>query len=108
MIKIGLVYFNDDFAGRLEYREGEYIFTYDQAYLHNTSLPPIALSFPKTGRVYRSPVLFPFFYGILAEGDNKKLQCTMLKIDEQDHFSRLLKTAGADTIGAVTIREAAV
>jgi len=30
----------------------------------------------------------------------------VLKIDENDHFSRLLKTAGENTIGAITVQEA--
>jgi serine/threonine-protein kinase HipA len=49
--------------------------------------------------------LFPFFYGILSEGVNKDIQCRLLKIDEQDDFTRLLETAGEDTIGAITIKK---
>ena len=30
---------------------------------------------------------------------------TQLKLDEDDHFGRLLKTAGSDTIGEVTVVE---
>lgn len=105
MSKRGLVYFNNVLAGTLEYRHPEYVFTYDDSYLNNPSLPSIALSLPKNKTVYHSPVLFPFFYGLLAEGYEKRLQCTALKIDENDNFTRLLKTASSNTIGAVTIRE---
>ena len=105
MNKAGLVYYNDIFAGRLEKRDKEYIFTYDTAYIADPSLPPVTLSFPKSRREYRSPVLFPFFFGLLAEGANKQLQCASLKIDENDHFTRLIKTAGQTTVGAITVRE---
>ncbi|NLD94780.1 MAG: phosphatidylinositol kinase [Fibrobacter sp.] len=102
----GLVYYNKVLAGTIEYRDKEYIFTYDLSYFSNQSMPSIAISLPKKKAEYRSPVLFPFFYGLLAEGDEKALQCSALKIDENDHFTRLLKTTAGDTIGAVTVREA--
>jgi serine/threonine-protein kinase HipA len=105
MNKAGLVYYNDIPAGRLERRDKEYVFTYNTVYLADASLPPITLSFPKRMKEYHSPVLFPFFFGLLAEGVNKRLQCTSLKIDENDHFTRLIKTAGQTTIGAISVRE---
>lgn len=105
MSKKGLVYYNNVLAGTIEYRENEYVFTYDNSYFSNQSMPSIALSLPKKKIEYRSSVLFPFFYGLLAEGNEKSLQCSLLKIDENDHFTRLLKTAGTTTIGAVTVRE---
>jgi len=49
-------------------------------------------------------VLFSFFSGLLSEGINKDIQCRLLKIDENDDFTRLLKTAGEDTIGAITVK----
>jgi serine/threonine-protein kinase HipA len=49
--------------------------------------------------------LFPFFYGLLSEGTNKEIQSKLLKIDENDDFTRLIKTAENDTIGAITIKE---
>ena len=45
------------------------------------------------------------FFGLLAEGDDKALQCRVLKIDEDDHFTRLLRTCAAETIGGVTVKE---
>jgi HipA-like protein len=107
MSKAGLVYYNGIAAGRLEQRDNEYIFTYAPEYLADPSLPPVAVSFPKSRKEYRSPFLFPFFFGLLAEGANKQLQCASMKIDENDNFNRLLKTAGDTTIGAITVREEA-
>ena len=85
--------------------DGRYTFLYNDAYLTNPQMPPISLTLPKTKACYESDVLFPFFYGLLAEGVNKEIQCRLLKIDEEDDFTRLLKTAGHNTIGAVTIQE---
>ena len=104
MNKSGNVYHNDRYVGRLEQTDTGYVFTYDPAYRADPSAPSIALSLPKRTGQFRCPVLFPFFYGLLAEGANKNLQCSVLKIDEKDHFTRLLKTAEEDTIGGVTVR----
>jgi HipA-like protein len=54
---------------------------------------------------YNSPVLFPFFSGLLAEGNLKDLQCRLYRIDPNDDFTRLLKTTRYDLIGAVTVEE---
>ena len=51
---------------------------------------------------YRSTVLFPFFFNMLSEGENRKLQSQLLHIDAEDDFGILLATARYDTIGAVT------
>lgn len=106
MNKKAEVYNNDSLAGLLEKTEqGEYVFTYNQHYLNDNEKSAISLTLPKKKEAYRSPKLFPFFYGLLSEGVNKQTQCRLLKIDEKDHFSLLLKTANSDTIGAVTIKE---
>lgn len=102
----GVVYCNAVRAGILEKDiAGEYRFTYETSYLENTANPPISLTLPKTEKTYASAVLFPFFSGLLSEGVNKEIQCRLLKIDEQDDFTRLLLTAGDDTIGAITIKK---
>jgi len=102
----GVVFFNGIKAGIIERIHGmQYVFEYDDAYFSNSNLPAISLTLPKTHVRYEGEELFPFFCGLLAEGVNKDIQCRLLKIDEDDDFTRLLKTSGADTIGAVTIRE---
>jgi serine/threonine-protein kinase HipA len=102
----GVVYYNEIRAGVLQkLAPDHYCFTYDDAYLKDRERRAISLTLPKTQQVHNSPYLFSFFSGLLAEGANKKLQCRMLKIDENDDFTRLLKTAGGDTIGAITIKE---
>jgi serine/threonine-protein kinase HipA len=101
----GLVYNNGLLAGSIEKAlNGEYSFQYEDAYFQNNQLPPVSLTLPKTQKEYKSEKLFPFFYGLLSEGVNKDIQCRLYKIDEQDSFTRLLLTAGNDTIGAITVK----
>ena len=105
MSKRGLVYYNNILAGEIIRSGSEYIFKYFREYLNNDELPSLSVSLPKSEEEYRSEHLFPFFYGLLAEGELKYFQCRKLKIDENDHFTRLIKTAGLNTIGAVTVKE---
>lgn len=100
------VYNNNVLAGYLEKRgPDDYRFTYDDLYYTNPTLPAISLTLPKSQQEHQSPRLFSFFTGLLSEGINKEMQCRLLRIDEQDDFTRLLKTAGEDTIGAITVKE---
>ena len=92
-------------AGFLSKDEAGYRFRYAAGYLADARQPAISLTLPKREAEYESPVLFPFFFGLLAEGSDKALQCRVLRIDERDHFMRLLRTCGTETIGGVTVRE---
>lgn len=94
-------------AGTLSQEPEGYAFVYHPDYLRNPAMPAISLSFPKQEPAFRSALLFPFFFGLLAEGENKSLECRLLRIDENDHFSRLLRTCTTDTIGGITVRELA-
>lgn len=101
-----VVYNNGILAGTLEKRApDEYLFIYDDNYLADALNPSISLSLPKSRKEHKSSALFSFFYGLLAEGINKDIQCRLLRIDGEDDFTRLVKTAGDDTIGAVTVKE---
>lgn len=99
------VYCRGVLAGVLEKNPKRYCFQYVPEYLHNSQCPAISLLFPKREAAFESAVLFPFFFGLLAEGENKAIQCRVLRIDEKDHFTRLLKTCATETIGAVTVEE---
>ncbi|WP_217601623.1 HipA N-terminal domain-containing protein [Chitinophaga sp. GbtcB8] len=102
----GEVYYNDILAGLLEKHGPEdYRFTYDDKYVDNSAMPSISVTLPKKRKEHTSTQLFSFFSGLLAEGINKNIQCRLLRIDENDDFTRLLKTADTDTIGAITIKE---
>lgn len=98
------VFLNGQLAGILTQHNTEsYTFRYTDAWFVNQALPAISLTLPKTQQEYPADHLFPFFFNMLAEGANKKLQCRLLKIDENDYFGLLLATSNKDTIGAVTV-----
>ncbi|MEQ8244251.1 HipA N-terminal domain-containing protein [Fulvivirga sp.] len=105
MERTALVYNQGIYCGSLTKNNQEYIFSYDPGYVENADTFPVSLTLPKRMTPYHSAYLFPFFYGLLAEGVNKKTQCRLLKIDEEDHFSLLIKTAHTDTIGGVTLKD---
>lgn len=97
------VYNNKVLAGTLEKTKEGFIFAYTDEYYLDGTQPAISLSFPKKEKRYHSNYMFPFFSGLLAEGLNKQIQCRTMKIDEQDDFTRLIKTATTETIGAITL-----
>lgn len=99
------VYLHDIKVGVLtEEDSGTYTFAYDPAYLSQKECRPVSLTLPLRREPYRSPVLFPFFFNMLSEGENRKLQSQLLHIDAADDFGILLATARYDTIGAVTVK----
>ena len=102
-MKSGTVYYRDIPAGTLTRDAQGYTFRYNHSYLANSSLPDISATLPKREEEYQSKVLFPFFYGLLAEGRQKERQCRELRIDEKDHFTRLLETSAYGAIGAVYV-----
>jgi HipA-like protein len=99
------IYRNGILAGILtEENRQHYVFKYDDNYFNDTSKAAISLTLPKSKQEYRSKFLFPFFFNMLSEGVNRKLQSTQLKIDEEDNFGLLAATAQYDTIGAITVK----
>lgn len=82
-----------------------YVFVYDQMYCENTYTRPLVPLMPKTTIPYYSEILFPIFFSLLSEGNIKKLQCQMHKIDENDYFQLLLKTCVHNTIAGIKIKE---
>ena len=95
------VYVNGTEAGMLtEEDSGRYRFTYLAGYAGRA----VCLAMPVRSEAYTSDHLFPFFFNMLSEGANRKMQSQLLHIDENDDFGILLATAQTDTIGAVTIK----
>ena len=101
----GAVYRNKRFVGIVSKENGQYQFIYNQDYLNDPLALPISVGLPLQDVGYISPVLFPFFANMLAEGSAKTIQCKTLRIDENDLFTRLLKTTQSNTIGSITIKE---
>ncbi|MEN8255264.1 MAG: HipA N-terminal domain-containing protein [Verrucomicrobiota bacterium] len=93
-------------AGVLEETADGFRFLYYRDYAGHLDLPAVSLTLPKRAdQPHESPVLFPFFAGLLTEGTAMHIQCRMLKLDETDLFGRLLKTARDDVVGNVTVHE---
>lgn len=98
------VYRNNRLAGTLTESDNRtYIFRYSDPYFADDEAPAISLTLPKTQQEYESDHLFPFFFNMISEGENRKLQSRMLRIDEKDFFGLLINTGGSDTIGAVKV-----
>lgn len=99
------IYRNGILAGLLiEENRKQYIFRYDEKYYIDDNNPAISLTLPKSQKEFSSECLFPFFFNMLSEGVNRKMQSIQLRIDEEDHIGLLAATAQYDTIGAVTIK----
>ena len=99
------VYRNQDLAGVLtEENPRYYVFHYNDKYFSDSTKPAVSLTLPKTNQEFHSDYLFPFFFNMLSEGVNRRLQSRLLKIDEEDHFGFLAATAQYDTVGAVTVK----
>jgi len=100
------IYIKGRFAGVLkETDDAQYVFRYDDAYYVDSELPALSLTLPKTQQEYLSSYLFPVFFNMASEGDNRRIQSGILHIDEHDDFGILLATGHTDTIGAITLQE---
>ena len=100
-----IVLYNGRPAGLLAKEKGLYRFTYDETYRSTAGNRPISITMPFRKEAYESKELFPVFTNMLSEGMNKRMQCRMLKIDENDYFSLLLATTKEDSIGPITIKQ---
>lgn len=98
------VFVNGIEAGILEELQylREYAFKYNREYIEK-GLPSVSLTLPLSEDEYRSPVLFPYFFNLLSEGENRAMQSSFHHIDIEDDFGILLATAQCDTVGAVTV-----
>lgn len=100
------VYCGNYYAGLLTERSTkEYVFRYDDSYYADQSMSAISLTLPKSQQEYKSKFLFPFFTNMLSEGANRRVQCRLLKLDENDYFGRLMATENMDVIGCVRVKQ---
>jgi len=98
------VLYNGRPAGLLTKTGNRYGFSYDEAYLATAGSRPVSITLPLCKEPYESDTLFPAFINMLSEGANKRMQCRLLKIDENDYFGLLLATAKDDSIGPITVK----
>ena len=97
------IYRKDVLAGILTEDGGEYRFCYDEAYLKRGDALPVSLTLPLQTETFVSPVLFPFFDGLIPEGWLLDIAQTSWKIDARDRMSLLLACC-KDCIGNISVR----
>ena len=89
-------------AGRIsEIAEG-YRFAYAADYLDRADAQPISLTLPLRREPFESPVLFPFFDGLIPEGWLLDIAEKTWKLDSRDRMGLLLACC-ADCIGNVSV-----
>ena len=89
-------------AGILTEEGGEYRFCYDEKYLLREDAQPISLTVPLQTEPFVSPVLFPFFDGLIPEGWLLDVALRNTNISVLDRMSLLLLCC-KECIGAVSI-----
>ena len=97
-----LVEYKGKAAGILEETDEGYVFRYDKEYLADAAAAPVSLTLPLSEKPYKSPVLFPFFDGLIPEGWLLDVALRNTDISELDRFSLLLLCC-KDCIGAVSV-----
>lgn len=90
-------------AGVLTEDGGEYRFTYEPDYLKREDAHPVSLTFPLQEKAFESPVLFPFFDGLIPEGWLLDVALRNTDISLLDRMSLLLLCC-KDCIGSVSVR----
>ena len=89
-------------AGILTEDGGEYRFCYDEAYLAREDAHPISLTLPLQEEAFVSPVLFPFFDGLIPEGWLLDVALRNTDISILDRMSLLLLCC-KECIGSVSV-----
>ena len=96
------IYGKDKFAGILVEDGGEYRFVYDRDYLVQKDAQSISLTLPMQEKPFASPVLFPFFDGLIPEGWLLDVALRNTDISILDRMSLLLLCC-KECIGAVSV-----
>jgi len=96
------IYRKKSLAGVLTEDGGEYTFQYDKDYLSDKSASAISLTMPVQEEPYISPVLFPFFDGLIPEGWLLDVAIRNTDISILDRMSLLLLCC-KDCIGSISV-----
>ena len=89
-------------AGILTEDGGEYRFSYEEAYLAHEDAQPVSLTLPLQIEAFVSPVLFPFFDGLIPEGWLLDVALRNTDISILDRMSLLLLCC-KECIGSVSV-----
>lgn len=96
------IFYKEQLAGILTESDEGYEFRYLPAYLSLETAKAISLTLPLQEETYTSPVLFPFFDGLIPEGWLLDVALRNTDISILDRMSLLL-TCCKDCIGAVSV-----
>ena len=89
-------------VGRLTEDGGEYRFCYEKSYLERKNVSPVSLTLPLQEEAFVSPVLFPFFDGLIPEGWLLDVALRNTDISILDRMSLLLLCC-KECIGSVSV-----
>ena len=101
-MKAALIQYKGNTAGILKETDEGYEFSYFPEYLSGADSQPVSLTLPLSDKLFKSPVLFPFFDGLIPEGWLLDVALRNTDISELDRFSLLLLCC-KDCIGAVSV-----
>lgn len=96
------IFRKDQLAGLLTEDGGEYTFKYDDVYLASSSSVAISLTLPLRHEAYSSPVLLPFFDGLIPEGWLLDVAIRNTDISILDRMSLLLLCC-RECIGSISV-----
>ena len=96
------IFYKDQLAGILTENDAGYEFRYFLEYLSMETARAVSLTLPVQEEAYTSPVLFPFFDGLIPEGWLLDVVLRNTDISILDRISLLL-TCCKDCIGAVSV-----
>ncbi|MDE6451458.1 MAG: HipA N-terminal domain-containing protein [Odoribacter sp.] len=96
------IFYKDLLAGILTENDSGYEFCYLPEYLFFETAKAVSLTLPLQEEVYTSPVLFPFFDGLIPEGWLLDVALRNTDISILDRMSLLLLCC-KDCIGAISI-----
>lgn len=94
-------YRKDNLAGILTEDGGEYCFYHYETYLAHEDAQPVSLTLPLQTNAFVSPVLFPFFDGLIPEGWLLDVVLRNTGISILDRMSLLL--CCKESIGSVSV-----
>lgn len=96
------IFYKDQLAGILTENDAGYEFRYLPEYISHEKAKAVSMTLPLQDKAYTSPVLFPFFDGLIPEGWLLDVALRNTDISILDRMSLLL-TCCKDCIGAVSV-----
>ena len=97
------IYIYNEHAGTLTESDTGYVFTYSIEYLASESPLPISVTMPLREEPFTSPILHPFFDGLIPEGWTLNIAVKNWKLERHDRMG-LLMACCRECIGAVSVR----